>query len=117
AELACEVVHAEIRAIEAQFFGDRLQKRTRRCAYVRVRRWYPVPEKEKTFFSPARYLRSFNAASVSSGRRRVAAVRFSRRCTTDDVPAIRRIFGARRSNQAMAICAGVARSRCATSDR
>jgi hypothetical protein len=32
AELACEVVHAEIRAIEAQFFGDRLQKRTRRCA-------------------------------------------------------------------------------------
>jgi hypothetical protein len=39
AELVCEVVHAEIRAIEAQFFGgyrelDRLQKRIRRCADV-----------------------------------------------------------------------------------
>ena len=52
AELACEVVHAKIRAIEAQFFGgygelDRLQKRIRRCAYVRVRLWCPVPEGEK----------------------------------------------------------------------
>jgi hypothetical protein len=52
---------------------------------------------------PIRYLRSSNAASASSGRRRVAAVRFSRRCTTDDVPAIRRMFAAQRSNQAMAI--------------
>jgi hypothetical protein len=46
-------VHAEIRAIEAQLFGgyrelDRLQKRIRRCAYVRVRRWCPVTEGEKT---------------------------------------------------------------------
>ena len=53
AELACEVVHPEICAIDAQFFRgyrelDRLQKRIRRGAYVRVRRWCPVPEGEKT---------------------------------------------------------------------
>ena len=52
AELTCEVVHAEIRAIETQFFSgdrelDRLQKGIRRCAYVRVRRWCPVPKGEK----------------------------------------------------------------------
>src|SRR5207249_3169209 len=52
AELACEVVHAEVRAVEAQRFGgyrqlDRLQTRIRRCAYVRVRLWCPVPEGEK----------------------------------------------------------------------
>jgi ABC-type oligopeptide transport system ATPase subunit len=60
---------------------------------------------------------SFNAANASSGRRSVAAVTFSRRCATDDVPAIRRMFGARRSSHAMAICAGAAWSRCAMSDR
>src|SRR4029077_8087872 len=52
AELACEVVHAEIRAIKAQFFSgyrelDRLQNGIRRRAHVGVWRWCPVPEGEK----------------------------------------------------------------------
>ena len=56
-----KLVHAEIRAIEAQFFGgyrelDRLQKRIRRCVYVRVRRWCPVPEGEKADLFHATYL-------------------------------------------------------------
>jgi hypothetical protein len=56
------VVHAEIRAIEAQFFGgyrelDRLQKRIGRCPNVRVARWCPVPEGEKADFFHATYLR------------------------------------------------------------
>jgi hypothetical protein len=43
----------EYGAIEAQFFSgygelDRLQKRIRRCAYVRVRCWCPVPEGQKS---------------------------------------------------------------------
>src|SRR5438876_11391246 len=62
AELACEVVHAKVRAVETQFVGgyrelDRLQKRIRRCAYVRVRLWCPVPEGEKPNSFHARYLR------------------------------------------------------------
>src|SRR5437773_1446794 len=62
AELACEVVHAEIRAIGAQFFGgyrelDRLQKGIGRRADVGVWRWCPVPEGEKADPFHARYLR------------------------------------------------------------
>ena len=62
AELACDVVHAEIRAIEAQFFSgyrelDRLQKGIGRRADVGVRRWCPVPEGEKADPFHARHLR------------------------------------------------------------
>jgi len=54
-KLACEVVHAEIGAIEAQFFGgyrqlDRLQKRIRRSAYVKVRRCVQCPKERKPIF-------------------------------------------------------------------
>ena len=52
AELACEVVYAEVRAIEAQLFSgygelDRLQKGIGRHADVGVWLWCPVPEGEK----------------------------------------------------------------------
>src|SRR5258706_20710 len=52
AELAREVVYAEVRAIEAQLFSgygelDRLQKDIRRRAGLGVSRWCPVPEGEK----------------------------------------------------------------------
>ena len=61
AELACEVVHAEVRAIEAQFFGgyrelDRLQNGIRRRAHLRVWRCCPVPEGKKADLFHARYL-------------------------------------------------------------
>ena len=53
AELACEVMDAEVRAIEAQLFGgcrqlDRLQQGIRRRAHVGIGRRCPVPEGEKT---------------------------------------------------------------------
>ena len=46
----------------------------------------------------------------------LAAARFSRRCATDAVPGISRMFGERCSSQASATCIGVASSCVATSD-
>src|SRR4249920_1402910 len=62
AELACEVVHAEVRAVEAQLFGrygelDRLQKGIGRRADIGVWRWCPVPEGEKADSFHGRCLR------------------------------------------------------------
>jgi len=52
AELAGEVVHAEVGAIGAQRLGghgqlDRLQQRVRRRAHLRLRRRRPVPERQE----------------------------------------------------------------------
>jgi hypothetical protein len=57
-----------------------------------------------------------NRLSASSGRSSFAVSRFSRRCANDDVPGIRRTFGARRSSHASATCIGVAPRPCATLD-
>ena len=50
----------------------------------------------------------FSSASVSSGSASSAAARFSRRWSSDDVPGISRMLGARCSSQASATCIGVA---------
>ena len=44
------------------------------------------------------------------------AARFSRRWPTDEVPGIRRMFGARWRSQARAVCMGVAPSLAASSE-
>src|SRR5690606_930604 len=56
----------------------------------------------------------FNVSSASGGNTRSAAARFSRRCATDEVPGIKRIFGERCSSHASATCIGVAPSESAT---
>src|SRR5690606_18397124 len=57
-----------------------------------------------------------SVASTSSDNSSSAAAIFSRRCVTDDVPGINRIFGDRRSSHASATCMGVAFRLAATSD-
>ena len=52
AELAREMVHAEVRAVGAQFLGgdgelDRLEQRVGRGAYLRAVRIRPVPERQE----------------------------------------------------------------------
>ena len=52
AELAGEMMHAEKRAVCAEFFRshcqlDRLQQRVARCAHLRLRRRCPVPERQE----------------------------------------------------------------------
>ena len=58
-----------------------------------------------------------SSANVSGESVNRAAAKFSRRCATEDVPGINRIFGDRCSSQASATCIGVVRSRSATVDR
>jgi hypothetical protein len=45
-----------------------------------------------------------------------AAARFSRRCATDDVPGINRMFGDLCNSHASAICIGIAPRRSATAE-
>src|SRR6185503_2528262 len=74
AELACEVVDAEVRAIEAELFGsdgeiDRLQEGVGCRANAGVRRWRPMPERKKAellHVSPPA-----SARRSGAGRRRV----------------------------------------------
>ena len=52
AELAGEVVHAEVGAVGTQLLGghgqlDRLEQRVRRRAHLRLRRRRPVPERQE----------------------------------------------------------------------
>ena len=52
AELAGEVMHAEVGAVGAELLGgdgqlDRLQQRVRRRAHLRLRRRRPVPERQE----------------------------------------------------------------------
>src|ERR1700728_2148366 len=54
-------------------------------------------------------------AIASSGSSSVAALRFSRRCWTDDVPGMSSMFEDRCKSHASAICIGVASSVLATS--
>jgi hypothetical protein len=51
-----------------------------------------------------------SSAIVSEESCSAAAARFSRRCSTEDVPGISRILGERRKSQASATCMGVART-------
>jgi hypothetical protein len=59
----------------------------------------------------------FSVVTASSGKLSSIEVRFSRRCATEDVPGIRRMLCALRSNQASATCIGVASRRVATLDK
>ena len=52
-----------------------------------------------------------SSASTSSDSREPAPAMFSRRCATEEVPGISRMFGERCSSQASATCIGVAPSR------
>ncbi len=56
----------------------------------------------------------FNSATASSGNSNPAPATFSRRCATDDVPGISRMFGERWSSHASATAIGVAPKRSAT---
>jgi len=61
AELACEVMHAEIRAVQAQILGgycqfDRLQKGVGRGAHLGIGRRRPVAEGQKSDLLHARHL-------------------------------------------------------------
>lgn len=58
-----------------------------------------------------------NAAIACLGRSSVAAARFSRKWTREEVPGIRSTLGARRSSQASATCIVVTPRPCATSER
>ena len=60
-------------------------------------------------------IRSSDAIELLDNVKSTAA-RFSRRCSTDDVPGISRMLGARCSSHASATCIGVAPSSFATSD-
>ena len=57
-----------------------------------------------------------NSARMCGDRAKPPAEMFSRRCATDEVPGISRMFGERWSSQASATCIGVASSRSATVD-